>query len=304
MSSLEPISITFCISDNYAQHLAVAATSILLHTPGRAFRFHVLAKALSEDTRRRFAEMEARWEGRCRFVEHLIDPTRIERLPLNISFITHETYYRFLLAEILPEEHKTLYLDVDILAQDDLSPLWETDVAGFLFAAVPDDERKAQGNLQRLGLKPTSCYVNAGVLLFNLDEIRAFGFGEKCFAVAERLGDKLFLGDQDAINVVAEGRIKRLPKRWNCFKPSWLPKGEHVAIRHFLTYLAKPWCNIWKNKTWPLYLKYLLKSPYRDRTGAFLLGHLKGFFWFRYTMKGYERTFVCGLLIRKRRVGK
>ena len=36
----DPISVSFCISDNYAQHMAVVIVSILLNNPEEIFTFH------------------------------------------------------------------------------------------------------------------------------------------------------------------------------------------------------------------------------------------------------------------------
>ncbi len=34
----------------------------------------------------------------------------------------------------------------------------------------------------------------------------------------------------------------------------------------------------------------------------FIMGHVLGFFYFKYTKKQVERTLVCGILVRKRNV--
>ncbi len=299
------ISVSFCVSDDYAQHLAVVAASLLERTPGRAFVFHVLAKALSGETRRRLSRMEADWDGRCRFVFHAVDRSRFDAFPLPLEHITQEMYYRYLLPEMLPGERRTLYLDVDLLALDDLSPLWDLDFGDALLAGVPDAKKDTpdwRDYRRRLGLREDAVYVNSGVLLMNLEGLRAFGFGAKCMEATGRLHDRIAWPDQDVINLTAQGRILPLPDRWNCTSPRALPKGERPAIRHFASFSSKPWCCLWKNRTWPAYLRFLLKTPYRDRAGAFVLAHLRGFFWFRYVKKGIERTLVCGVPVRKRRV--
>lgn len=299
------ISVSFCISDNFAQHLAVLATSLLERTPGRPFVFHVLAKALSDETRRRLLRMEADWDGRCRFVLHAVDRSRFDAFPLPLEHITQEMYYRYLLPEMLPEERRTLYLDVDVLALGDLSPLWDLDLGDCLLAGVPDGKKDTpewREYKRRLGLGDHAIYVNSGVLLMDLEGLRRFGFGAKCMEATGRLHDRIAWPDQDVINLTAKGRILPLPRRWNCMDPRTLPRGERPILRHFASFSSKPWCCLWKNHTWPSYLRFLLRTPYRDHAPAFVLAHLKGFFWFRYVKKGVERTLVCGILVRKRRI--
>jgi hypothetical protein len=49
------------------------------------------------------------------------------------------TYARLLIPELFPATvSKVLYLDSDLLALGDLGPLWRTDLAGAVVAAVPD----------------------------------------------------------------------------------------------------------------------------------------------------------------------
>lgn len=59
---------------------------------------------------------------------------------------------------------KVLHLDADTIINDDLTPVWETDVEGKWFAAVPE----------YVGVyKPyRDKYYNAGVMLYNLEQMR------------------------------------------------------------------------------------------------------------------------------------
>ena len=96
-------------------------------------------------------------------------------------------------------------------------------------------------------------------------------------------------------------RILQLDARWDGINIRYSPFRNDIAIWHFMGALLKPWCNIWKNTTWPIYLKYLLKSPYRDNAWRFVWGHVKGFFYFRYTKKGATRYLVCGIRVWKKK---
>lgn len=70
---------------------------------------------------------------------------------------------RVCLPEILDCD-KVLHLDADTIINDDLTPVWETDVEGKWFAAVPE----------YVGVyKPyRDKYYNAGVMLYNLEQMR------------------------------------------------------------------------------------------------------------------------------------
>ena len=258
----QPISVSFNVSDNYVQHLAVVVVSILTNAPNSRFVFHVLTREMSEESRLRLRKIEQEY-GRCRFEIHVVDFSVIGAIP----------------------------------------PLWSVALGDKMLGGVIDNFDPDQDLMDyraERGLSPGSKYVNSGVLVMDLEKLRRFDFPSKCFATIDRLRDILSFVDQDTINIVAEGHIQILPERWNCQNRPRTLDGERPVIRHFTSFTNKPWCNIWKNRTWPLYLRYLLKSPYRDRAVAFVLGHLKGFFWYRFVKKGIERTILLGLTIRKR----
>jgi Lipopolysaccharide biosynthesis proteins, LPS:glycosyltransferases len=65
----------------------------------------------------------------------------------------------------LPKLDRILQLDVDTIVQDDLTPVWETDLTGKWFAMVP--QRPAI--YRPWGPRK---YYNAGVAVFNLEQIR------------------------------------------------------------------------------------------------------------------------------------
>ena len=301
------ISVSFCVSDNYVQHMAVVVASILEHNPGTQFVFHVVHSFISEANRAQLQAWEAESAGRFRFVLHKVDARRFEAFPLPLEHITQEMYYRYLLPELLADEARTIYMDVDVLVLGDLKPLWEVELSGNALAAVADIKEHSPGfkaYLQRLGMSPDAQYFNSGVFVMDLVALRAMDFGARCMRNSIEHFQHIAWPDQDVINMTLEGHILALPLRFNCTAPKLLPRGESVVIRHFANFSSKPWCYLWKNRTWVAYAKYLLKTPWRKNMGAFILAHVRGFFWFRYTKKGITRTLCCGILIRKRKVVK
>lgn len=298
----EAISVSFGVSEDYVRHAAVVAASVLAHS-GRDFVFHLLMRACSEETRARLAGMEHAWGNRCRFAVHLVDPTRFEGFPLPLEHVSQEAYYRYLLPEILEGETRTLYLDVDLIVREDLAALWELDLGTALAAGVCDNSRVGMDVLdyrRRIGLAEDALYVNSGVLVLDLAGLRVFGFADKCLRETTRLANAVSWPDQDVINLVLANRIMGLPMRWNCQDRNALPHGVRPAIRHFSNATAKPWCNIWKNRSWPVYLRYLLRTPYRTEAVGFVWRHLVGVFWFSYVKKRVRRTLLCGIPIARR----
>lgn len=115
----------------------------------------------------------------------------------------------------MPE--KLLYLDADIMFNRDVHLLYDIDIKGFEYAAARDHYGKYL-------VKPN--YINAGVMLLNLEEIKKTGLLEKARALIKT--KKLMFADQSAI-IRSTVRCKMLKQRFNDQK--FLHK--HTVVRHF-----------------------------------------------------------------------
>ena len=299
--SKEPISISFCISDNYAQHMAVVIASIIANNPGEPFVFHVLHSNVTSLTAERLAEYERTYDN-VTIKFHKIDVSSFhdEKLPITLTHVTKEAYYRFLLPDVLPkEDRRTIYMDVDVLCvRRGIRELWETDLCGNPIGAVLDDDTGWKRGL--IGLQQ-GMYFCSGMLLMDLAMLRSGGYVGKLVSALRTHSDKLIWMDQDVINIVFDGKIHKLPCVWNC-ADQYNPFRRDVIQWHFLCQTRKPWCNIWKNITWIPYFKYLLKTPYRRNACRFVLDHIKGFFYFSYRKDNTIRYLVCGIRVWKRKV--
>lgn len=122
---------------------------------------------------------------------------------------------------------KILYLDVDILFNRDISLLYDTDITGYEYAAARDHYGKYILNRN---------YINAGVLLFNMQEAKKTGLFEKARKLIKT--KKLLFADQSAI-YRSTTKKKMLPQKFNDQK--FLHKS--TVVRHFskrLFYLPYP----------------------------------------------------------------
>jgi len=165
-----------------------------------------------------------------------------------------ETYFRLLCIDYLPKNvKKVLYLDCDIIINGSLKELYNTDLTGLLFAAAYDfievagEEFKVtfQQRLVANNYMPeTYKYVNAGVLLMNLDYFRQVVTTEEIVNMIDDLGAILKWHDQDFINYVFHKYIHYIDyKMYNYFPiyKDWddLNPGKPVII-HFAGDF-KPW---------------------------------------------------------------
>ncbi|WP_193766968.1 glycosyltransferase family 8 protein [Lysinibacillus parviboronicapiens] len=178
--------------------------------------------------------------------------------------ISKETYYRILLAEIIPPNiDKVLYLDCDIVINEDLEEIWNFELNGYSAAGVID----FNGHHRKIELEIPDAYkyINAGVLLINLYYWREKNVENEILQFINNNTEKLMYWDQDAINAVLYHSLRILPYKWNVQNSSFTinnVSGELAeakispAIIHF-TGSVKPWHISCSNPFQNLYYKYL-----------------------------------------------
>lgn len=138
------------------------------------------------------------------------------------NHITKETFFRFLIQKIYPKCEKVLYLDADLVVKKDVAILYDTDVTGYMLAAVHDADvagqvnganPKTRGYMENtVKMKNVFDYFQAGVLLLNLNEMR------KAYSLEEWLelaSEDYNYSDQDVLNRYCQGKVKYLDERWN-----------------------------------------------------------------------------------------
>lgn len=304
MATDERISLSFSISDNYAQHLAVVLASVLVNNPHSDFVFHVLHRNITSESECKVKELEAMYRN-CRVEFHKIDASRFERfhIPAELEHVTQEMYYRYILPEVLKDEKRTIYSDVDVLCVGDLRPLWGLDLEGNILGAVSEGEH-GEFKKRLIHLEGEAPYFYSGLLVMDLEAMRKGDYPQKLMAKTLEMGTKMAWPDQDVINTVFRNKILQLGPEWDGINVRYNPFKKGIVIWHFPGFTMKPWCNIWKNITWMPYLKYLFKSPYRDKVAGFVFGHIKGFFYFTYTKKQVRRVLMCGVRVWKAKVDK
>ena len=124
-----------------------------------------------------------------------------------------------LLADLTDLPDKILYLDADVMANKDISALYDLDVEGVCYAAARDYYGK---------FLVSPRYINAGVLLLNLRQIRESGL----FVRARNLlrSKKLPFADQSAlIRATKKGERKLISQRFNDQKRLY----KNTVLRHF-----------------------------------------------------------------------
>ena len=125
---------------------------------------------------------------------------------------------RLALHEILPDEDRVLWLDIDTIVNADITDLFETELDGCYVAAAEEPIRS----------KDPFLYFNAGVMILDLKKLRD-GMADLLIRYVNRV-DMRF-PDQDVINLLCQGRIKPISPYWNSNK--WIVEVSDPGITHF-----------------------------------------------------------------------
>ena len=149
--------------------------------------------------------------------------------------LTVETYFRFMIPDLFKEYDKVLYMDCDMIANDDLAKLFTLDLGNNYIAATRDldfiaacqepgrGEFYSDNILKYIKIDSPENYFQAGVILFNIPEINKKYTTEKLFEVA--LSRNWYYHDQDVLNHLFNGKVKYLDQRWNTL--SLLEENSH-----------------------------------------------------------------------------
>lgn len=225
--------------DNYAAGVLVLIASAAFHTPD--LKATVLDNGISPENRRRIDALGGRLNIPVQRIE--ISAEHFSDLPVRRGHLTHSTYLRLLIPDLLPAEDRVLYMDCDMVVTDDLTPLANLPLGDAVVAAVPDPSPAAEELAStRLAVGE---YVNAGLLVMNLPVWRDEGISAHCLSLLSDPQRPLLAEDQSALNIAAAGRILPLPRSYNTYAdPAAYRSTDDLprqpAVIHYVVNL-KPW---------------------------------------------------------------
>ncbi len=212
------MKIVFCFDENLATQVQAAAAS-LLDSRGSDdhFEVHCVCTEGAEIAGMPLEQIIKRRDPASSLVMHCIKNPYEKAY--EVRGISSGAYLRLLLHRLLSGVEKVLYLDVDILVRESLSPVWHMDLGRNLLAAVKGPvnlQEKWEWNSSRSYWKllegARGGYINSGVLLMNLEEIRRRQLDEQWERLAE---EKLYYQDQDILNITCQGSIAYLSPKYN-----------------------------------------------------------------------------------------
>lgn len=190
------------------------------------------------------------------------------RTLLPASHVTIEGFFRLYAIDKIKNVDRILYLDIDTVVDGDLTELFEINFDGNYFCAAKDSEDKDWTALKgKLGIPFSYPYVNSGVLLMNVLELKKMINEEFIINFISNNHARFSFCDQDMINKAWFHKIKIISNKYNsmCREPKGMIPAKYSGkplIYHY-TGPIKFWdkydenCYFWGME---IYQKYLDNS--------------------------------------------
>lgn len=226
------VPIVLASSDYYVPFMTVTVQSVIEHRSEKFFYdFILLHSGISEEAQYMVASIAKGIDNvSIRFVEVTSD---LSKYSYNFrEGYAQESFYRVVMMDILSSYDKAIYLDCDVIAVSDVAELFQMDLGDNLVAAARDIDGISNWYFDHdgrrnyisdiMGLKDPEEYFQSGVVLFNLKELR------NTFRIQEIIevtcAPQIVWGDQDALNILCNGRVRYLGFEWNTIVN--LPSGQ------------------------------------------------------------------------------
>lgn len=245
------MNVAISLNQNYFYYTYVMLNSLLRNNQDSKIYLYILHNDLTKEALEAFIALLANFEG-------VLVEERVERnlfpniLPVNKQW-SIETYFRLALLDLLPETiDRILYIDVDTIVNQNIRELYEVDFEENMFVACMEKEvEKPADNCRWELFRPIFekgyHYFNAGVMLWNVQELRGKYNLNYYLDVAKKMKYQFVAPDQDIINYVHYAQVKFVDaEKYNMFAriASNLGKTyEDVKCKTSIIHYAgtKPW---------------------------------------------------------------
>jgi lipopolysaccharide biosynthesis glycosyltransferase len=207
------INVAYAFDSSYQYITHVSMKSIMLSQNRDTFIiFHIMVSSKIKNEEKEVIDKISKEYKNCE-IKYYYMGNRFKEINVK-AYITWSTamYYRLRLPDLLPNEKRVLYLDCDTLVYKDLTDLYNYNIEGKYFTGMLEPR-----DLSYLGLNVNN-YINTGVMLFNLDELRKDDVAKKIEEFLIKHNYRLLFPVNDSVNTVCH-------KKNGYFSPEYVQWG-------------------------------------------------------------------------------
>ncbi|WP_080058100.1 glycosyltransferase family 8 protein [Spirosoma aerolatum] len=145
-------------------------------------------------------------------------------LPIDQSTFPLNVYIRLFIPFFIPQHlTRVVYMDVDMIAHQDITALWKVDLGNKLLGAVRDRAEVISSswggyqNYRELGLHPETPIFNSGLLVIDPIRWRQQHITERVLTCLAQNAKYAVFADQYGLNVVLANQWLELDRAWNTY---------------------------------------------------------------------------------------
>lgn len=271
------MNIIYASSDSYAEIMAVSIVSLCENNMSEEqIHFYIISNGISKKNKKNILQTVNKYGRKLSFFDA---PDLNNYTNVNIDFKQHNiiTFARLFIADFFPELDRAIFIDCDTLVLGSLKSLWNTEFESGKSCAGVLDAISAY-NKKRIGLSPDDIYINAGVILVDLEKWRKGKYSRLFMEYLRRHGGTVPLVDQGVLNgtlsrqlqvldpeynfmtfgfAFSYREIKRYKKFCHYYSAEEFEKARnHITIAHATSHflIDRPWI---ENSNYPLQKKWM-----------------------------------------------
>lgn len=209
------MNICYGTDDNFCMLTGVSMLSVMEHADASTLVFHVLDAGISEENYRKLESLANSHSAKIMRYDVVPFLKKVQQTGQRNwgVFRTHANWARLFLPELLDSDiDRLLYLDGDVIANSSFHDFYNMNLNGCIVAGAEDCI--PQQHKSHLGLSSEDVYLNAGVLLFDMQAWRS-QYDPDWVEVRLARQDPFAMADQDVLNLMLRGRILSLPLKYN-----------------------------------------------------------------------------------------
>lgn len=196
------INVAYAFDKNYEYIIHVSMKSIMIsQNPNTFIKFHLLVSNLTQKQKMIISQIKLEHKNCEIYFFDMGEQYHNFSLPLSIW--STSIYYRINLQDLLPKEKKILYLDTDTLIYKDLTEIYNYNISNKYYIGMLENryitffpEYNATFNQ----------YINSGVLLCNLEELRKINITNKYLEFFDHFKGNISYPLNDGLNYVSNGK--------------------------------------------------------------------------------------------------
>lgn len=251
------INICIACDNNYAKYAGVVIASVLANAKESDFlNIYILDGGIKESLKEDLNKLKNIKDCYIDFIPINEDLFKDYKAVKTHKYISIATFYRLKLPTLLPSIDKVIYFDCDFIVNSSLNELFNIDMEGYPIAGVLDNKRKM--------VKRNPTYINAGMLIFDINKMKELNLEEKFLLWAKQNLPQITCGDQEIINEVCKNNIKIIDEEWNVQSSNFTNRSSYIKKPKGIHFVSKkkPWRFASYSYHKGLYFKYLQLTPW------------------------------------------